>query len=76
VLFYNFGTGIDHATIQVGIDYGTWIATYANQARATGYHNVVDQHSNSRYHVHWSLIDNNDYWRNTTIYFMHISSGN
>jgi hypothetical protein len=76
VLFYNFGGGIDHTTIQVGIDYGTWIATYANQARVTGYHNVVDQHSNSRHHVHWSLIDNNDYWRTTTIYFMHISSGN
>jgi hypothetical protein len=78
VLFYDFGTGggIDHTTIQVGIDYGTWIATYAGGEKRTGYHNVVNQHSNSRHHVHWSLIDNNYLWNQTTVYFMHISSGN
>jgi hypothetical protein len=73
VLFYDWGQGqgMSHATIQVGI--GDDPNQLPNQV---WYGNYVDEHTNNRYHAFWSLKPYNAWWSTTTIYFMHVSSGN
>ncbi|MGH9132187.1 MAG: amidase domain-containing protein [Acidimicrobiales bacterium] len=68
VLFYDWTDDgdIDHASMQVGIgtdQYGF-------------YGNVVDSHTNPRYHVFWTLKPVNTQWKTTVVYFQHVAATN
>jgi hypothetical protein len=64
VLFYDWGTGlgISHAAMQVA----------AGRAPNGQVGSVIDEHTSNREHAFWSLKDYDPYWRNTTIYFVHV----
>lgn len=69
VLFYDWGKGegVSHAAIQTGI---------GNDANYPYWGNYVDYHSNDTRHRFWSLKPSNPYWQSTTVYFVHIWTGN
>jgi len=67
VLFYDWqGNGISHSTIQT-VNYGV-DPTYG------GVGSLVDQHSNDRYHMIWTLQPKNPYAQTTTIYEVHVTA--
>ena len=72
-LFYSwYGNGaIDHMAFQVWSGYSQY--TYPAN---TWYGDLADQHVNDRYHISWSLLEENANWPTTVIYEMHIGDGN
>jgi hypothetical protein len=65
LLFYNWdGTGaINHAAVQTS--YG-----YDENGNPS---DRIDQHTNNRYHVNWTLFSYNQQWNTTLIYAIHIN---
>jgi hypothetical protein len=69
IIYYDWtGDGrIDHANLQVGIGTDPVKKLYGN---------YVDQHGTDRRHAFWSLQPYNPQFRETKIYFVHISTSN
>jgi Putative amidase domain len=68
--FYDFGDGygIYHASIDVAYGYDSNYSAY--------YGNLVDAHTNNRYHAIWSLSPYNSRRSYTTVYLIHIDPSN
>ena len=54
---------MDHAVIQVGVGTDPYFGEYGN---------VVDSHTNNRYHAFWDLYGENQSRATTTVYTVHI----